>query len=157
MLSFQLGKIDGVITSQSVLTQPNIMLTTDVIIWPFYPFGKKTEKRLLVFVCPITSGLHKMIFILYIFEGHLHSCIRGPPPRRHHHHHGFYPLPSLPTAFHVAALCHLGLSIKNVLSPESGPIKGRIPGRRADKAYLINKSFTIIVARAPCHTLPASL
>lgn len=38
-----------------------------------------------------------------------------------------------------------------------GPIKGRIPGRRADKPYLINKCFTIAGARAPRHTLPASL
>lgn len=58
---------------------------------------------------------------------------------------------------HTAFLCHLGLSIKNVLSPESGPIKGRIPGRRADKAYLINKCFTIVGARAPRHTQPAFL
>lgn len=53
--------------------------------------------------------------------------------------------------------CHLGLSIKNVLSPESGPIKGRIPGRRADKAYLINKCFTIVGPCAPRHTQPAFL
>ena len=66
-----------------------------------------------------------------------------------------HPPPHAPTAaFHTAFLCHLGLSIKNVLSPESRPIKGRIPGRRADKAYLINKSSGIIGARVPRHTLP---
>lgn len=79
-----------------------------------------------------------------------------PPPipllaRTHTHS----PPPTYP--IHAASLCHLSLSIKNVLSPESGPIKGRIPGRRADKAYLINKCFTIVGARAPRHTLPASL
>ena len=69
--------------------------------------------------------------------------------------HTHSPPPTYP--IHAASLCHLSLSIKNVLSPESGPIKGRIPGRRADKAYLINKCFTIVGARAPRHTLPASL
>lgn len=65
------------------------------------------------------------------------------------------PHPHPPTsAFHAASLCHLGPSIKNVLSPESRPIKGRIPGRRADKAYLINKSSGIIGARVPRHTPP---
>lgn len=68
-----------------------------------------------------------------------------------------YTFPSTHLPHPRASLCHLGLSIKNVLSPESGPIKGRIPGRRADKAYLINKCFTIVGARAPRHTLPASL
>lgn len=66
-------------------------------------------------------------------------------------------LPSPTYPILTASLCHLGLSIKNVLSPESGPIKGRIPGRRADKAYLINKCFTIVGACAPRHTQPAFL
>lgn len=70
---------------------------------------------------------------------HMHICTPPHPPT---------------AAFHTAFLCHLGLSIKNVLSPESRPIKGRIPGRRADKAYLINKSSSIIGARVPRHTLP---
>lgn len=117
---------------------------------------------LLVFVCPITSGWHRLFFSFFFLKGTcivvsegLHSPHPPTPPT--HLHTGAHTLPSPPTPFHVAALCHLGLSIKNVLSPESGPIKGRIPGRRADKAYLINKSFTIVGARAPCHTLPASL
>lgn len=71
-----------------------------------------------------------------------------PPPLR--------PLPSV-RSLYAACLCHLSLSIKNVLSPESGTIKGRIPMRRADKAYLINKCFTIGEACTAHHTLPASL
>lgn len=74
---------------------------------------------------------------------HMHICTPLHPPTH------------TPTAaFHTASLCHLSLSIKNVLSPESRPIKGRIPGRRADKAYLINKSSSIIGPRVPRHTLP---
>lgn len=80
---------------------------------------------------------------------HTYTHTSVPPPHTHTHP------PSHP--IHAAFLCHLGLSIKNVLSPESGPIKGRIPGRRADKAYLINKCFTITGACAPRHTLPACL
>lgn len=100
-----------------------------------------------------TSVISYLIIWKESLQLHLSVAPYPPPPLFTHR----YIFPSTHLPIHPASLCHLGLSIKNVLSPESGPIKGRIPGRRADKAYLINKCFTIIGARASHHTLPASL